>query len=115
MYGQNLYIHLYLTIDLPEKKYLLASPQLRRRDRVVHEQDEHTIAVEPVFHTVHVRPSLSPNVQRTITHCIIYAGIYRDSITYHALSPDTDSTFGSEKELWARDMGIRPSFYGNIW
>src|SRR5690348_15219415 len=108
MCGRNLSIHLHLTIDLLEKMDLQGSPQPRQRGRVVLGRDEHTIAGESVFHGVHVRPSLPPNVQDNITCYTIYAGIFRDSITYHAFFPALDSTFGPAWELSTDDMGRRP-------
>src|SRR5437763_3981185 len=111
MCGQSLDIHLHLTIDLLEKMYLQASPQPRQRGRVVHGRDEHTIAGESVFHVVHVRPSLPPNVQDNITLYTTYAGIFRDSITYHAFFPAIGSTFGTEREICTHSMGSRHGFY----
>jgi hypothetical protein len=88
----------------------LHQPIVRGQD--VHERDENAIAAEPVLHAVHASPSLPPLWKAISFANTIYAGIYRDSITYSALSLDVDSTFGSERATGQDRLNSRTGLLG---
>jgi len=76
MCGQNLYIHLHLAIDLLVKLFHLAAPVPMQRGRVVLGLADYTPVWQSVFHGVHVKPQLPPNIYdniASIQHMLEYS------------------------------------------